>query len=336
MNAQYATDATNSSPMAMTASFGPQSSADPATESRLRNGSAESHWPPRLALLAGGLASRMRPLTSSMPKSLIEVAGEPFLAHQLRLIYAGGIREVVLCVGYLGEKIEEFAGDGSRFGLTLSYSYDGDVPLGTGGALHAALPLLGARFLIMYGDSWLTEPIEPVWRSFLDSGKPALMTVFRNQNRWGASNVEFRKGAVVRYDKRRPSTSMHHIDYGLDALDAGVLAHWSVPVFDLGDVWAGLAHYSLLAGYETTDRFYEIGSPPGLRETEAVLAASPRARRAFSFATGGPPPHRDRLPPEFQIPGFNPNDVEAVPFIEAGPHIAVPRRKRENPEDPHL
>jgi len=259
-------------------------------ETRLSPERTESLWPPRL-----GLATRLRPLTSFMPKSLIQVAGEPFLAHQLRLIRAGGIREVVLCCGFLGEQIEDFAGDGSAFGLSITYSHDGPVPLGTGGALFKALPLLGRRFLIMYGDSWLTEPIEPVWRAFIDSGKPALMTVFCNQNRWGASNVEFRKGAVVRYDKKHPSHTMHHIDYGLDALDAAALAHWTVPVFDLSDVWSGLAAYSLLAGYETSERFYEIGSLAGLRETEEVVAASPRARRALTFAryTGGPPSQRD-------------------------------------------
>ncbi len=298
-----------------------------ARTSHMDPGAGETFWPPRLALLAGGLARRLRPLTNTTPKSLIEIAGEPFLAHQLRLIYEGGIREVVICVGYLGERIEEFAGDGSRFGLSIAYSYDGDLPLGTGGALRAALPLLGNRFLIMYGDSWLTEPIEPVWRAFLDAHKPGLMTVFRNQNRWGASNVEFRNGVVVRYDKRHPSPAMHHVDYGLDALESSVLAHWSVPVFDLADVWSGLAHYSLLAGYETADRFYEIGSLPGLRETEAALAASPRARRAFSFSTGGPPPQEETAD-SFPVPRVSADSSENVPFIEVGPHIAIPRPPR--------
>ena len=118
----------------------------------------ESLWPPRLAWLAGGLATRLRPLTSFMPKSLIQIAGEPFLGHQLRLIRAGGIREVVLCCGFLGDQIEDFAGDGSHFGLSITYSHDGERPLGTGGALMKALPQLGQRFLVMYGDSWLAKP----------------------------------------------------------------------------------------------------------------------------------------------------------------------------------
>jgi NDP-sugar pyrophosphorylase family protein len=229
-----------------------------------------------------------------MPKSLIPVAGEPFLAHQLRLLRAGGIREVVICCGYLGSQIEEFAGDGSRFGLSIAYSYDGETPLGTGGALRAALPLLGRQFLVMYGDSWLTEPIEPIWRAFYESGKPALMTVFRNGNRWGASNVEYRKGVVVRYDKQRPSPAMRHIDYGLQVLDAGVLERWSIAAFDLADVLSGLADYSLLAGHETAGRFYEIGSFPGLKETEAAVAARtiPALRDLSNFA---PPPPKSAL-----------------------------------------
>jgi NDP-sugar pyrophosphorylase family protein len=232
----------------------------------------EAGWAPRLAILAGGMATRLHPLTVSTPKSLIPVAGEPFLAHQLRQLHGHGLREIVICCGYLSEQIEAFAGDGSRFGVSIAYSHDGAQPLGTGGALRAALPMLGSRFLAMYGDSWLPQPVEPVWRRFLESGKPALMTVFPNANRWGGSNVEYRDGAVVRYDKHYLSAAMQHIDYGLEALDASVLLRWPAGAFDLADVWAELAQFDLLAGYETAERFYEIGSFPGLRETEGVIA----------------------------------------------------------------
>lgn len=247
----------------------------------------ESGWPPRLALLAGGLATRMRPMTESVPKSLLPVAGEPFLAHQLRRLRGEGLREVVLCVGHFGKQVENFARDGSRFGLAIEYSRDGDVPLGTGGALRAALPLLGPRFLVMYGDSWLTEPIEPVWRTFCASGKPGLMTVFRNEDRWSASNVEFRAGAVVRYDKNPRSAALRHIDYGLEALEAAAIADWSATAFDLADIWTDLAARGQLAGFQAAERFYEIGSPDGLRETEEAIA-----RALPSCATGvfGPSP----------------------------------------------
>lgn len=233
-------------------------------------------WPPRVAILAGGRATRLLPLTSAMPKSLVPVCGGPFLAHQLRLLQEGGIREVVICCGHLGEQIEEFAGDGGRFGLSIVYSYDGEQALGTGGALRMALPHLGRRFLAMYGDSWLTEPLGAVWSAYLRCGKAGLMTVFRNENRWGVSNVEYRNGMVVCYDKAQRNAGMRHIDYGLNALDADVLAEWPEEVFDLAEVWAALARRGELAGYETAGRFFEIGSPGGLCETEAAIAARMR------------------------------------------------------------
>lgn len=251
----------------------------------------ETLWPPRLALLVGGRATHLHPVTRTTPQSLIEMAGEPFLAHQLRLIRAGGIREVVLCCGFCGDQIEEFAGNGCEFDLSITYSHDGDRPLGTGGALRAALPLLGRWFLVMYGDSWLTEPLQPIWNAFLDSQQPALMTVFRNDNRWGASNVQYSHGLVLRYDENQSCPAMHHIDYGLEAMDASVLTRWTVPDFDLADVLTALADHSLLAGYETAGRVYEIDSFPALRETEEVVAAT--APLALLPVTRGcPPPQR--------------------------------------------
>src|SRR5262249_28341281 len=146
---------------------------------------------PSLALLAGGLATRLRPITEQIPKAMIEVAGEPFIAHQLRLMRREGIRHVVLCIGYLGEQIEAFVGDGSRFDVAVEYQVDGPTLLGTGGALRNALDKLGDEFLIMYGDSWLDIPFAPVVDTFRASRKPALMTVFRNEGQWDKSNVWF-------------------------------------------------------------------------------------------------------------------------------------------------
>src|ERR1700752_5474434 len=125
---------------------------------------------PPLALLAVGLATRMRPLTESVPKSLLRVGGEPFLAHQLRLLAEQGISHIVICCGYLGKQIEDFAGNGSRFGCAIRYSYDGDTLLGTGGALRRALPLLGPSFFVLYGDSSLLSNPMLAWTAFLASG----------------------------------------------------------------------------------------------------------------------------------------------------------------------
>jgi N-acetyl-alpha-D-muramate 1-phosphate uridylyltransferase len=228
-----------------------------------------------LALLAGGLATRLNPLAAGQPKSLVPVAGEPFIAHQLRLLRREGITRVVLCLGHLGTMIEAFVGDGSAFGLDVVCQFDGDTLLGTAGALRQALPLLGERFLILYGDSYLDIPFAPVQQAFERSGAAALMTVMRNEGRWDSSNVVFDGSRVVRHDKRRRDPRMHHIDYGLSVASAAVFA--ALPAgqaFDLADLYGSLAREGGLAGYEVFRRFYEIGTPQGLADTDAFLRAS--------------------------------------------------------------
>jgi NDP-sugar pyrophosphorylase family protein len=227
---------------------------------------------PPLALLAGGLAKRLRPLSESVAKVMVEVAGEPFIAHQLRLLRRESITHVVLCVGYLGRQVEDFVGDGSRYGLTVDYCYDGPVLLGTGGALRRALGQLGPEFLVMYGDSWLDTAFAPVIDAFRASGRSALMTVYRNSDRWDRSNVWFEDGHIRVYDKENRVPQMQHIDWGLSMVKAEVLAAKPAgePI-DLAAVYSALARKDLLAGYEMTTRFYEIGSPAGLRETDTLL-----------------------------------------------------------------
>jgi NDP-sugar pyrophosphorylase family protein len=241
-----------------------------------------------LALLAGGLATRMRPLTESAPKSLLMIDGEPFLAHQLRLLAGQGIKDIVLCCGHLGEQIEAFAGGGSRFGCRIRYSYDGDVLLGTGGALRRALPLLGESFFVMYGDSYLLADPVRAWKAFRASGQPALMTVFRNNGQWDASNVEMRDGRIACYDKRRRMPEMRYIDYGLSLLRADALEAWpDREPFDLAMVMAGLAAQGKLAAHEVHGRFYEIGSPEGFRATEQMLQALRRSRESELLSVAG-------------------------------------------------
>lgn len=229
---------------------------------------------PPLALLAGGLARRLGALTERVPKSLLQVAGEPFIAHQLRLIAAQGIRDVVICCGHLGGMITDFVGDGERFGCRVRYSFDGPPLLGTGGAILKALPLLESRFWVMYGDSYLTVPFAPVLEEFESSGKAALMTVFRNDGQWDASNVEFAEGRIVRYEKGARSGEVRHIDYGLGIYSARAFAGLPVgEVFDLSEVQRDLIARGVMAGFEVKERFYEIGSPAGLAETDAFLSA---------------------------------------------------------------
>jgi NDP-sugar pyrophosphorylase family protein len=225
-----------------------------------------------VAVLAGGLATRLRPVTAWIPKALIEVAGEPFIHHQLRLLRRENISRVILCISYLGEKIRAAVGDGHRFGLDVAYSFDGDKQLGTGGALRGALPLLAETFFVLYGDSYLDIAYAPVLDRFQECGKTGLMTVYRNDGRFDTSNVLFDGRNVVRYDKRVPTPDMRYIDYGLGVLSAKALTGRPLgEAFDLADVYAALASGGQLAGYEAGRRFFEIGSLQGLAEAEAFL-----------------------------------------------------------------
>ena len=231
-----------------------------------------------VAILAGGLATRLRPITEKVPKLLIEVAGEPFFTHQIRLLQAAGLTHLVLCVGYLGEKIVDLYSDGSKFGIRIDYSFDGPKLLGTGGALIQALPKLGDAFYVIYGDSYLPVDYRAVGDFFLRSGRNGLMTVYENHELYDASNVWFEGGEIRVYDKKTKVPQMHHIDYGLGLFKAAAFAGFSRDaVVDLAAVQMQLVAQKQLAGYEIPERFYEIGSHAGLNELDALLRAKPRA-----------------------------------------------------------
>jgi NDP-sugar pyrophosphorylase family protein len=217
-----------------------------------------------------------------VPKLLVEVAGEPFFSHQIRLLKAAGLRHLVLCVGYLGEKIVEQYGDGANWGVKIEYAFDGPKLLGTGGALIAALPKLGDAFYVLYGDSYLPIDYLAVGDFFQRSGKLGLMTVYENHGRYDTSNVWFENGAIKVYDKRNRLPQMHHIDYGLGVFRAGAFDGFARDaVVDLAEVQKSLVARGELAGYEIEQRFYEIGSHEGLQELNALLRTQ-RARQLGS------------------------------------------------------
>lgn len=233
---------------------------------------ASLHSMPSLALLAGGLGTRLGDIAAQIPKALVEVAGRPFLAHQLELLVSQGILEVVICCGHLGKAIEAFAGDGHDFGCRIQYSHDGPEPLGTGGAIRKALPLLGSEFWVMYGDTYLTAPFAAVLDAFRKGCKPACMAVLRNENRWDTSNVEFENGRLIRYSKQQRTASMRHIDYGLSLFSVEGFRGWGVVrAFDLSQLQEQLIEQGKMAACEVHERFYEIGTPSALGETEYFL-----------------------------------------------------------------
>jgi NDP-sugar pyrophosphorylase family protein len=224
---------------------------------------------PPICILAGGLGTRLGEAVRDTPKPLLEVAGEPFLMHQLRLLARHGAREVVLCVGYLGELIERRIGT-EQCGIAIRYSYDGPVPLGTLGAIRGAAVQLGERFLVLYGDTYLRIGYGDAARAWTASGLPAMMTVLRNAGRWDTSNVSF-DGRLVRYNKHHPDRSMEWIDYGLAGLERGALSEVGRETSDLAELFRALSMREALFGYEATERFYEIGSPAALSEAERFL-----------------------------------------------------------------
>jgi N-acetyl-alpha-D-muramate 1-phosphate uridylyltransferase len=229
-----------------------------------------------VVILAGGLATRMRPLTQKLPKSLLEVAGKPFIDHQLAYLASQGIREAVLSVGFLGEMLEAHVGDGSRFGIQVSYSYDGSKLLGTGGAVKKAARNIQTPFFVLYGDSYLPIDWRSVQDTFDNSQGDGLMTVYQNKDLWDASNVVFKDGHVVVYDKFKKSPDMAFIDYGLEIFRPEVFEAWPVDEpFDLALVMSKLVAAGRMIGYEATHRFYEIGSHAGYGELDAILSKKP-------------------------------------------------------------
>jgi NDP-sugar pyrophosphorylase family protein len=225
-----------------------------------------------VALLAGGLATRLRPITEKIPKLLVEVAGEPFFTHQIRLLKAAGLTRIVLCVGYLGEKIVELYGDGRSHGVEITYSFDGPKLRGTGGALIQALPQLGDAFYVLYGDSYLPVDYHAVGDAFIHSGRLGLMTVYRNLGRYDTSNVWYEGGEIRVYDKKHKRPEMQHIDYGLGVFRRAAFDGFPTDaVVDLADVQKSLVGRGQLTGYEIAERFYEIGSHEGLNELDALL-----------------------------------------------------------------
>jgi NDP-sugar pyrophosphorylase family protein len=225
-----------------------------------------------VAILAGGLATRLRPITEKIPKALVEIAGQPFIIHQLELLKKNNIEQVVICIGYRGEMIQDLIGNGHKFGLQVDYSSDWPELLGTGGAIKKTLPLLGDAFFILYGDSYLDCDYYAVRQAFPKSGKPALMTVFRNENKWDKSNISYQNCKILKYDKKSVAPDIKYIDYGLSILKKATfdIAGFDNK-FDLADLFKDLVDRGQMAGYEVAQRFYEIGTTQGISDLEKYL-----------------------------------------------------------------
>jgi len=220
-------------------------------------------------ILAGGLATRLKPITNTIPKSLVPVAGKPFIYHQLELLGHYDINHIVLCVGHLGEMIESELGNKYK-NISIEYSYDGPTLIGTGGAIKKALSKVGDVFAVLYGDSYLPINYTDVINYYNRCNTYGLMTVYRNDNNYDTSNVIFESGKILKYSKKDLVPEMKYIDYGFSIFNKSVFNSFS-DQFDLSQIQIQLTEENQLAGYEVYNRFYEIGSFKGLCELESKL-----------------------------------------------------------------
>ncbi len=225
-----------------------------------------------LILLAGGLATRLRPITETVPKSLIEINGKPFIDYQINLLKNKGIKKVIVCAGFLGEQIKNYLKDGSRYGLEIDYSFDGDELIGTGGAVKKAIDKTNGVFWVMYGDSYLDTDFEQISRYYESKKNLGLMTVFNNSDKWDSSNVEFENGRIIKYDKINKTKDMQYIDYGLSIFHKEAFSKFrELQKFDLTKVYSELLNEDELLGFEVKKRFYEVGSFKGIEEFKLHL-----------------------------------------------------------------
>jgi MurNAc alpha-1-phosphate uridylyltransferase len=228
----------------------------------------------KIVILAGGLAQRLRPMTEKIPKSLVSVNGKFFVDWQLELLSKKGVTEVIFCLSYKSKLIQKHVGDGSRYNLKINYSYDGDVQLGTGGAIQNALPYLDEKFMVLYGDSYLDIDYLKAEKAFNLCGKPSMMTVFKNNNLRDKSNVEMQHSNIIRYCKKDVNSKFQYIDFGLSFFKREVFINNKYGnKFDLSDLQSDLSLQGKLAGYEVFERFYEIGSFRGIDEFSKFLSS---------------------------------------------------------------
>jgi NDP-sugar pyrophosphorylase family protein len=227
-------------------------------------------------ILAGGLATRLQPLTDAVAKSMVDIRGKPFLEYQLELFKKNGVEDVVLCVGHLADQIRARFGDGAAFGVRIRCSDDGARPMGTAGALKKAETLLSESFFVLDGDSYLPFDYRKIMTAFEAGGREALMVVHENHDRYDKSNAAVAGNQVTVYDRARKTPGLVHIHAGLSVLRREALA--SIPAdrpSSQDELWADLISRGQLTAFVEKGRFYEIGSPLGLTEFREHIGANP-------------------------------------------------------------
>ena len=229
-----------------------------------------------IAILCGGTGTRMSHITDN-PKSLIEVDGKPFIFHQLELLNKNKFRKIVLCINHLGDMIRYVVGDRYK-NLDIKYSLDPEgKPAGTAGVIKNALPNLGNFFFVMYGDSYLPIDYFRLQTFFMaysyEYQNIGVLAINKNNNQFDKSNIEYRNGRILKYEKTKESKAMEYIDYGISAFDKNAFQRLGNGSHDLSEVYENLLKRNELIGYEIKSRFYEIGSPEGLKDFKEYICS---------------------------------------------------------------
>lgn len=225
----------------------------------------------QIVILAGGLATRLHPVTKRIPKSMVEINGRPFLEYQIDLCKKNGVEEIVLCVGHLWEQIRDYFGNGRAFGVNVIYSVE-NKRLDTGGALKNALPHLDEKFFVMYGDSYLTSSWQEMAEFYIRMKVLGLMSVYRNNHQLAPSQLMIDKeGFITEFTKKDFRPEMEYIEYGLNIFPRSIINQIPEKSFPISRYFDLLIRQHQLISYESKERFYEIGCLEGLEITQELL-----------------------------------------------------------------
>jgi NDP-sugar pyrophosphorylase family protein len=225
----------------------------------------------QMVILCGGLATRLGDIAKNTPKSMIDIQGKPFLEHQIEQLKKHQVKDIVLCVDYLSEKIETYFGNGKKFDVNIQYSHDGDKPLGPIGALKKAEPFLNDVFFTMYGDSYVFVDYKKAYNQFIKQDKLAMMIAYQNYDKYDKSNLVIKNGKMIQYGGKK-TKDMNYIDYGVSIFRKNILEQIpSNTFFSTKDLYTNLVEKEQLLAFEVSKRFYHIGNPESLEELRKYI-----------------------------------------------------------------
>ena len=224
----------------------------------------------QVVIIAGGLGTRLYPITKRVPKSMVKVGPKPFFEHQIELCRKNGIRNIVFCGGYLWEEVWKYFGRGRGFGVEIDYSIEEEI-LDTGGALKNAYPWLDREFFVLYGDSYLVFDWQEAYGFFTRSQAKGLMTVWEATNGFKPQVSIDERGFVKEFTKENFKPEMKYIEYGLNILKKNIIFEVPGEKFPIGDYFNLLIEKRSLVSFKVKNKFFEAGSFEGINELKRLI-----------------------------------------------------------------